>query len=515
MRMLRIFAVCTAAGLLGIGLAGAEIDLSSYPELDCHAFMREALQNDPEFNQALQTYLKAAYGRLSTQAMGAWTLGASAGVVHTKSLGNNSFEPEAVDAKTYEISIRKLFLETGTRVTLAHTNALTDLSYPELNASGFAGFDSSLFLDTSPRTSTPEATLTLVQPLLRNAFGLADRFPLQAAELQAQAAELDVQEAWENRLFALFSHYLNWAAAHESVQAYQQITLDLQRVEDLVGRKVQAGVAERSDLLRIRENVLRTKSQLVQAEGNFRNESARIAYLRAGRALPVDQVPGRRPKLELPLGECPYAAPSPQDPALQDLRLLAKLRLLRKQLELQADTAGNQHLPSLDLVGSAASKGWTPDHRGGYDRLDKQDYSVLLNLEYPLGAEQARGEAGKARAGLEELDRSLAASERDLALSLQQLSQSIRDQEAILLLNREQEASAGEKLRLDERNYRIGRLDTFYLIDSTNNLNTARLQRVQTEIQLVRLRLTYLALSDRLLSRFPELSERLAARKGN
>jgi outer membrane protein TolC len=268
--------------------------------------------------------------------------------------------------------------------------------------------------------------------------------------------------------------------------------------------------------LRTRENILRNKSLLVSAEGSFINESARIAFLRAGRAVPLDQAPKQRPQLELNLGGFNELAVNSPNAAVRDLRLVAKLKLLRKQQELQLGVAKNEHLPSLDLVGSAKSKGWAPNHGGNYDGLDKQDYSVLLNLEYPFGAEQARGDEGKARAGLEEIDSSLAAAERDLVLGLRHLAQNIQDQEAILRLNQEQEDSAAEKLRLDERNYRIGRLDTFYLIDSTNNLNTARLQRLQTLIQLQRLHLSYLALSDQLLARFPDLAVRLTnSRKGD
>lgn len=499
-----------AAALAAATAAGAA-DEDLGPELTCQQFAQETIDSDPEFNQALQTYLRSVYGRLTTEAMGAWTLGAGVGAVHSESLGANRFEPKTVDAKTFELSLQKLFLGTGTRLKMSHTNGLSDLTYAELELGGFGGPDLGQFMNTSDRTSTPEVTLSLVQPLLKNAFGLADRFPLQAADLQARAAELDVQEAWENRLERLFGAYLSWAAAQENVLAYRQIARDLQRVEAQVGRKVRAGVAERSDLLRTRENILRYQGLLVSAEGNFLNESARVASLRAGRVLPPDQASSARPKLELELGECPYAPPAPQDPAVQDLRVLAKLRLLREQLELQAAVTGNQHLPNLDLVGNVAAKGWTPDHSGGYGHLDRKDYSVLLSAQYPLGAAQARGEEGKARAGLAELDRSLAVTERDLTLSLQQMAQSIRDQEAILRLNQEQESSAEERLRLDERNYRIGRLDTFYLIDSTNALTTARLQRVQSQIQLQRLKLSYLSLSDQLLGRFPSLTARLKA----
>ena len=69
--------------------------------------------------------------------------------------------------------------------------------------------------------------------------------------------------------------------------------------------------------------------------------------------------------------------------------------------------------------------------------------------------------------------------------------------------------NAAEKLKLDIRNFRIGRLDTRYLIDSRNTLTNVRLQKVQTEIELNQLYIEYLSTADKMLKRFPGVMKRM------
>ncbi|MEW6516121.1 MAG: TolC family protein [candidate division FCPU426 bacterium] len=499
-------AVCLGGCLLPGRLLAADSQ-----ELTCRQFLGEALGQDPEFNRALHTYLQAKYAVLSTRAMSDLTLGAAAGWVHTESTSGVVFEPQTIDTLSYQVSLQKLFLESGTRLKLAHENGLTDLGYnvdPAL-AAAFGGA-----FDLAAETSQPVFRVSLVQPLLKNAFGLAERFPVVSAELQRQAAELDAREAWEKRLAELYGAYFDWVAAYENVAALREIVSELKRLEEQVGRKVRSGVAERTDLLRTRDNVLNFQGQLSQAEGALLNATRDIACLRAGRP---ETDPGKlaiRPDLAAAAPDCVLLEDGTAEAEVNRLRLLRKLELALRQVEEREFVANNSSLPQMDLVGDVAWKGRSDDKQGGYDQVNRRDYSVFLQASYPLGGMQAGGDEGQARSGREELHAGLAATRQTLALALVQMAENIRRFRDVEQLQQEQVRNAEEKLALDERNYRIGRLDTFYLIDAQNALTSARLNLVRTQIQLKRLQLEYLSLSDRLLSGFPELEARLSRSQG-
>jgi outer membrane protein TolC len=490
-------------------LVFAEIDFSQYREVPCDMFISDAMDKDPEFLSALQIYLGTRYDKLSAKAISEWTLGAMGGIEHSEPSVWSSYEPDKTDSYFYEVSLEKLFLTTGTRFRVSHGNAMSEMAY--------SGYSVSVPVPYSvdPRSeelSVPDVTVSVVQPLVKNAFGLADRFPINVAELQVKAAELDVQEAWENRISELYNAYLTWVAAYENVVALQEIVADLKHMERQVKRKVDAKVSEWTDFLLTRDTVLNYQGQLIQAEGDFINASMNITSLRLGRPVTRKDIQKIKPRPgEIVLGPDPVIH-SNDLPDVSQLRLVRQLKILGTQLKETIRVAKNDRLPSVDLVGDYTRKGNSEDKGGGYTQLEKdsrKDYALMLQFQYPLGSREARGTLGRAESDLTELEASIISTGQSLALALAQMAEDIRRLEHVRALLEERVVNAEEKLGLDMEKYRIGRLDTRYLIDSRNALTNARLQKVQTEIQIKQLHVEYLSISDGILKRFPDLMNRI------
>jgi outer membrane protein TolC len=489
-------------------LGFADIDFSEYREVPCGMFISDAMDKDPEFLRALQIYLGTRYDKLSAKAISEWTLGAMGGIAHSEPAYWSSYEPDKTDSYLYEVSLEKLFLTTGTRFRVSHGNAMSEMAY--------GGYSVSVPVPYSvdPRSeelSVPDITVSVVQPLVKNAFGLADRFPIKVADLQVKSAELDVQEAWENRISELYNAYLTWVAAYENVVALQEIVADLKHMERQVKRKVDAKVSEWTDFLLTRDTVLNYQGQLIQAEGDFINASMNITSLSLGRPVTSQDIQKIKPRL----GEI-VLKPEPDInndlPDVSQLRLVRQLQILGTQLKETIRVAKNDRLPSVDLVGDYTRKGSSEDRGGGYTQLEndsRKDYSVMLQFQYPLGNREARGGLGRAESDLTELEASIISTEQSLSLALGQMAENIRRLEHVRALLEERVVNAEEKLRLDTEKYRIGRLDTRYLIDSRNALTNARLQKVQTEIQIKQLHVDYLSISDNVLKRFPNLMNRI------
>ncbi len=496
-------------------MLGLTVSLSVFAEslcldYDLQVFVQESLKQDSGFTKDLQTYIKAKYNRISTHAMASWLLAGSAGINHIESDGSSVFQPTKIDVTSYELSLQKLFLSTGTRVTLGHSQSSSRNQYStQANAFG------SGFLDTSDTVHEQDVSLVLVQPLLKNAFGLADRFPVQAAEFQQQAAQIDVEEAWENRLADLYGAYLDWAAAYESTLALRSQKTEIEKVVKLVELKYQARVAEKTDWLRVLENQLQVQNQLAQAENQLDATAAKAGILRLGKILTSDELRSLAPKLKNSLQECEADFVRPI-PSLEELRILKRLVVLSAQLEAQMKVAENAQLPQVDLLGTAASKGRGTETGTMYPPLNQKDYSVRLQAQYPIGNPKAQGDLGQAQAGLTELSSAQQLAKRDLTLALWQMKRTLQTLQTVTQNNQALVKLAEEKLELNMRNYRIGRVDTFLLLDSVNALITARLQEVQSAIQFKRLLVTYLSLTDRLLPKHPDLLESLRlAQEGN
>jgi|GEM_PF-4869359 len=476
------------------------------PELRCESFLEEALDKDPEFKAALQTYLQARYRELSARAVAAWTLGAAAGYDHMESISGSDFEPETVDRRRYEVSLEHLFLATGTRFRLSHTNSLSRLHFAFPPTAPGIGIGN--FIDLSPNVSLPAVTLALSQPLLRNAFGLAERFPLRSAQLQAEAAWLDASEAWENRLVELYNAYLDWAGAYETLAALREIADDMAEVMAWVERRAAAGVANRLDLLETRASLLQARARVAQAESAYAGESERLAGLRLAAVRPQ---PEQRPCLEAALENCLSPASPEAEVDVDGLRNVRRLALLEEQAQERIRVAGNARLPELELTGSLTRKGRAEDESGGYNDLNRNDYAIGLRASYPLGAPQASGELGQARAAGEEIRQTLIATRRDMRLAVRRLADSVRSLQSVLALRNRQAEAAQARLAESRRRFNTGQLDTVFLIQAENDLINAQLLRIQALIQLKSQWVAWLAAADRLLNRHHGLEQRLRA----
>lgn len=506
-RWLKIIGFFWSVQYIVCGWALADIDFSGYQELSCETFIADAIDKDPEFPAALQTYLGAKYDKLSAKAIAAWTLGAQGGFEHSESVSGSLFEPDRTDSYYYEVSLEKLFLTTGTRFKISHLNVLSEMKYKE----DIDPFLSSISQIQEERSS-PSITVSIIQPLVKNAFGLADRFPIKVADLQIKSAELDVKEAWENRLADLYNAYLTWIATYENTVALQEIVADLKRMEAQIRKKVSARVSERSDFLLARETVLNFQGQLIQAEGDFINATINITALRLGRPVTAKDISKIKP------GPCPVGSQydigqnSRSRVETSQLRLVRQLGYLGEQLEENIRVAKNDRLPSVDLVGEYTKKAESDDDDGGYSELkddNREDYLIGLQLKYPIGSRKARGDLGRAEADLTEVIANIKSTKQSLSLAIQRLEENIHRLELVLNLLEERVDNAREKLKLDTRDYRIGRLDTRFLIDSRNALTNVRLSKVQTEVQLRQLYVDYLSTMDELLNRFPDLVNKI------
>lgn len=483
------------------GVTFADIDFYEYQELSCETFIAEAIDKDPEFLRALQTYLSAKYDVLSAKSIAAWTLGAQGGYEHTESFTGPSSYLERTNSYFYEVSLEKLFLVTGTGFKISHQNSVSEMKY-QLNLGTL----------TPGERSYPSVTVSVIQPLLKNAFGLADRFPLKVAKLQVKAAELDVKEAWENRIAELHDAYLLWVAAYENTVALQEIVSDLKQMEKQIRRKVNAKVAERADFLLAREAVLNYQGKLIQAEGDFVSATLNIISLRSGNPVTAKDFIKIKPSIcyvGMPISN---GLPHNFIKDVSQLRLVKQLGFLKEQIKEDIRVAKNERLPDLDVVGEYTKKAQSNDDSGGYSELEKdnrEDYLVMLQLNYPIGSQAGRANLGKAKADLSEVEMSIKSTEQSLSLALQQIKEDIVRLQRVLDLLEERVKNAEEKLRLDTRNYKIGRLDTRYLIDSRNTLTNVRLEKVQAEVELKQLAVEYLSTTDTMLNRFPKVKKRI------
>jgi cobalt-zinc-cadmium efflux system outer membrane protein len=307
------------------------------------------------------------------------------------------------------------FAEYAARRAAANAEVLQALAYPNPDLELELGFVPSLFLPIEPpaKRHTRAAAAAAATPVVDRA---EDQF---RAALSADVAKAYCAVLHSGRAVAL---------AREALRTEQEI-------EQVVGRRVDAGEAPEIDRIRAQVETLKA-SRIVQAQQR-QNATARVILnTLCGRALPSD-----------------FALADQLDQALAgaDLEQARQVALAQHPSLRRLDAVLRQK----ELAVQREKKAWHPDIRVG----------VPLGLELPL-ADRNQGGIAAAEAELQEVqaerNRIQQEVERDVETGVQAY-EGAREQRAAF--EGGLRAAAAESLRIETTMYEEGEVDLLQLLD--------------------------------------------------
>lgn len=252
--------------------------------------------------------------------------------------------------------------------------------------------------------------IEVAQELLKNAFGIADRY----TETQLKNVTDIQRKVLRMKLSALLAEglvgYWSVAIAEENLRTAQLFVKSTSDIRNLVDRKLGLGLAEREESMDWNSRVLQTKSNEEKAKKSLYD--ARLGLLRtlnidAG----VDDV-------EVDASFVTTAPDVSYDLALRDA--YAKRvdwnaqKALVKNAELEYAIADNNLLPSLKLKLGAGSTDYGPTRWIDSVNTINKDYSIGLQMTYPLENTGARVRMRNARLGLKKEKLNLRTMERQI-----------------------------------------------------------------------------------------------------
>ena len=281
---------------------------------------------------------------------------------------------------------------------------------PWSNAKAFAGYrvtndDFPVYQQELVTNDGGEFNVGLVFSLWRDRAIDDRRFKVSKAELDIEQAEIELFLARLQTQRSAAKAYWEWVAAGQRLIVYQALTgLAEKRMVGLEGR-VKAGDVARIYLTENRQNLLRRRAIMRQAELDFQAAGIELSlYLRDSTGEP------RIVAKEL----LPQAFPSPQagvdDPTALAENILAKrpeLQQIENRLSLEGKRlalAENALLPRVDLgVKASHDIGNGSRTREGFESI------IDLSISIPLERRTGRGQVSTARAAMEKLkwDRTL------------------------------------------------------------------------------------------------------------
>lgn len=458
-------------------------------ELDLDSFVQSITEHNPGVQRILSETAIAAGELQASRGVDDATLSSSLSLAHTEPNRLSGTEAAKSNDTRADISYDRLFSASGTRMSLAYGNQYTDRS-PALSLLGNQYYQ-------------PSFTVRLTQPLLKNVGGIQDRLNIKFNQFNTKLARLSSQENLESYITQLAVLYIDWYLASRELEISKEVYQQVIEQEKLTRTKVKRQVIEPYELLRIQETREDYYSRWQQAKGRFIGLTYQIEHqMNLNNKMGTDELTPRNPK-EARLLTAEQAVTRDANYLGTTSRLKNILDALKAQQVLLLDARSNARKSDLNLMFDYTRHGvddeFTDSHTAS---LDRNDYALILEYKYPLGNRKASGEyqaqlASKRRIEADAKQRLIDAKANLANLQVQET------QLAITLESTDRKIElATQKLREEERLFKIGNLDLFELLrDQTTQLEN-RLNRERLYTQLLILRLNIGELLDRNLSAY-------------
>lgn len=429
--------------------------------LTLEEFIRLATENDTEFESILIDELTLHYSK---------SLGLPPGdlILAVKSEYDLFLHQDRGDING-EISLSKLFPFLGTTVSAAYETVPS-----------FA-----------KRENSTEMTALISQPIAENAFGRATRIRDKIIGLEIDIAKHQIVEAYEDFFAAIISAYYDWYEAYENLKIGESSYRANVKLRENMQERMKSNIALPIDVNKIKLQVYAKEENLISLKTKYANSlnfiEKTIRHTGAKKLVPVE--PRVYANMDISFDEN-YANFEKTGRTHQILDLLET----RGEYLVKEDF--DDLLPSIELF-----SGYTFQWMGrGIEREDNMFFAgVKMQWPVPDTVEQAEYQVSKINRKKATL--ATVNTHYRLFVDLKNLYQQIKREQELIAIAADKIVLAEAVLKDETENYSFGKVSLNDYIDAVNVYDNNRFNKVQHDVLMRRLKIEWLRLSDRLITR--------------
>ena len=334
------------------------------------------------------------------------------------------------------------------------------------------------------------ASLSVTQPIARNAFGRSTRLLEKIVGLEVDIAQHQVVEAYEDYLATIIVAYHAWYQAYENLAVARSSYGENEKLLDNIKKRARKQVAKDIDVNKIRLQILAKKERLIEMEEEYEKSLEIIHRIvrhdRKSELVPTDS-------------EVPVAMPDDFRATFQQFTSLSRtfrvLRILKSKSALEVDKEADDLLPSINLVLAGELRG--DDYSLG-ERDDMLYAGIAMAWPFPSQVDRAEHKVSKIndRKSALELDN----ARYRLYADLKGLYHEIRKESRLQEVADKKIELAEAVLEEETENYSFGRVTLNDYIIAVNRLDSNRFNRIVHRVRYRRLMTEWLRLTDRLVT---------------
>ncbi|MBN1794074.1 MAG: TolC family protein [Candidatus Omnitrophica bacterium] len=423
-------------------------------------FIRLASEKDTSFEEILIDELALQYEK-------ALQLPAKDLVIEVKSQYVTVLE-EDEEAPENTVSLSKLFPLQGTDITAEYNSSIKSSTYD----------------------ITSDYSIIVSQPIAENAFGRANRLLDKIVGIETDIARHQIIEAYEDYLATLIQRYFDWYSAFENVKTAENSYRENVKLLENIKEREKKSVALPIDVNKIQLQVLAKEENLVALRTTYARSltliKEAIRYEGDEAFIPEQPVLYEDRTIDF-AGEYRRFTDAS--------RTYKALTMLEEKSSLKVDKAADALLPSIDLFAGFSVDGT------GHDVVptDKQAFAGV-SLEWPLPSQVERAEYETAKIARDKTALGTEGTYARLHTSLSNLYDQIERERRLIELS-DQKIKLAQSIVEDEtENYSFGKVTLNDLIDEVNKLEDNKFNKISHEVQLKKLIVEWLRLTDTLVA---------------
>jgi len=437
-----------AALVLTSAVSAAEI-------LTLDQFVNTAIKNNPSYQISVQDYLIALEQNKSAKSLEDWNLVFSGLWNEANPAPISSFSSTHQKTLGYTVGLEKYIAKTGTAIQLEHANTRLEASYPQSTAA----------FNPPSKYYLSSVSLTIVQPLLKNAFGLATKNALKMSGYSLKLAGIKLAEDWEEFIGLLKGEYLVWQKCLENVRLVENKVKTVKDQLALTKKQLKYGLSEELDVVQLNQKLEAYRIMLEQARMACDTQTKKVLQL-MGKNNEEKLVPEEFSAAGLGMDEATAIAYLDNT---SNLKKTADILVDLKTVNLE--TKENAQLMDVSLVLSAKPNAFSQGFSDSISKIGQySENTVTVTASRPLGNDQAEAEAEQA-----EIEHNKALKERENILlnaniGMASLYTNLNRLTNIIKLSESNLKLAKKRLALEMKKYKQGRNSIFFVLQAEDAL---------------------------------------------
>ncbi|HON77937.1 MAG TPA: TolC family protein [Spirochaetota bacterium] len=333
-------------------------------------------------------------------------------------------------------------------------------------------------------TYRPSYYVGFSQSVLKNAFGVVDRFSGNDAEMKLAIEKLQQQENDKTSLNTYRKLYFTWIEYSETLSLLKESIRNAQVLYNQVRRKFRTGLSDNDDVQNAADTVLQYRISYQNTLSAFNTVQKQLQIFFDAAKYRPDAGEFER-YYSLSGGEKYEPVP------FEKTRNAEIYRLTKKNYAYSQTIAENKLLPDLNIIGQYTRLSQDDRFSDAVKAMNDSDYYIGFTVTYPIGNTESRSSLRESELAVMEVNHEFDITRNEFRKSLQSIIQNTSGLKKMISLTEQRIRVLESKYRTEQGKYHQARLDLNYLITTANNITSSKVSLLSYKNQMIQNHIDY------------------------